>query len=165
MLAVFAAAAVMASEAQASVFGDSARGVGKAGPCITFPGPDTCALGARQFAFIALGFPGGAVGGYTQVKDTGSRQTGIIRCMEVAGNQAVIGRTAIGTAGIENGTKWSIWVIDNGPAGSTPPDLISPLFFYDDATADPCATTFAPPFALGYMPVTAGDIVVRDGTL
>jgi hypothetical protein len=81
-------------------------------------------------------------------------------CMTVEGNRATIGTQILQTnnPNRQPGTFQLYYVIDNGPAGSSTPDLVGGGFV--GATKPTCTIDHSNPPA-GYVPITTGDITVH----
>lgn len=160
-----AVALAIAAVGIAATPGDRARGSGTAGPCIVEGPLIGICLVERDFRFSAITTPKGDVHGtYSDRVASGPRLRGDVTCLEVDGNTAVFGGVLTGGDPALEGTRFNVWVVDNGPPGSAPPDLISPVLI--DADSDPafllCDTTVSP---VGYLAVTSGDIRVTDGSV
>ena len=185
--AVAAAALTGAAQAAAPLF-DSAQGAGRynARGCsilvpqgrelVCFPQTDRI----REFSFSAkqLGLGGRANGIYTQERadGTGGRFAGRVTCLNVLSETAVFGGVVTEAPTPQPGfpsavgEPFIVWVVDNGPAGSTPPDLISPFAILPRDDPDRplvpqgfpnvCPQPF--PSLYGYFPLNDGNIVVDD---
>ena len=177
-------ALVLAAAANAAVpeF-DSAQGAGSIAPnsCVladpapVVSGTTFCLTQGREFSFSAKqrGFGERATGFYTQrnLLNPGPGIRGEVTCLNVLGEFAVFGgivRQSASTSLI--GLPFVVYVVDNGPPGSSPPDLISPLgtFPQNDPDRPLLPEAFPnicpPPFPslYGYFAVDTGDIVVED---
>ena len=162
---------------------DSAQGAGSIAPgtCVLdepapiSPGTAFCLTQGREFSFSAKqrGFGERATGFYTQrnAVNPGPGIRGEVTCLNVLGEFAVFGgiiRESVSSTLI--GLPFVVYVVDNGPPGSSPRDLISPLGVFPQADPDLALLPQAfpnicpPPFPslYGYFPVSQGDIVVDD---
>jgi hypothetical protein len=178
---VAALALATAGNAAAPLF-DSTEGAGTYGLGCALDASFCLPNTSRAFSFSAHQLGGGLRASGTFVTDSTNLSTGITRrfagrvtCMNAFANTAVFAGIVEEAPPLPDGSPlvgeaFIVWVVDNGPAGSNPPDLISPLAFLPKDDPDrPLAPKAFPnvcpqpfPSFYSYFPVTSGNIVVDD---